>query len=339
MADVIRARPEFPTLFGKGTDRSTAKSLCERAVDLGLEFFKRKSAAQEHAIDEEGGCAFHASFAAFFHVVFHDGSFRSSGQAGIEFVAIEAQFSSRVFERRFVERALVVKHPVVHFPEFALVVSALTGLGSFLGFVVKAQRKVAENDAHFVAVFREDFFHDFATLTAVWALEVGKLDDGDFGVLGTFGWTGSGNLDLRRGQKNLDARATFDFFDDLTDGALPVLAGQTFDERVLHLLKGLRRELGREPRFVFLEKLARSLDGNFGHTFFDLLFDESLFAQACFLGLGLEHALADHVLERPFAQFKQLATCGFVELLERDALRADHGDDCLTGDSACDGTS
>ena len=86
----------------------------------------------------------------------------------------------------------------MHLPELSLILGAQRSLRGLGGVRVDREREVAEDDPHLVAVGLADLRQGRVDARAEGALEVGELDNGHRGVLGTLGRAVGGDLGARR---------------------------------------------------------------------------------------------------------------------------------------------
>ena len=107
---------------------------------------------EEAAVDEEGGRAGYADFLAVGHVFLDVGLVLAGRVALFEFVYVEAKLGRIFFKVRVIKILRGGEKFVVELPEFALLVSAISGFGCRGGAGVIPKGEVTEDDADFVAV-------------------------------------------------------------------------------------------------------------------------------------------------------------------------------------------
>lgn len=126
--------------------------LRELFVNNDFEGIEGLGSGEEPPIDEKCRSAGHADFLAVGHVFLHIGLELAGGIALFKLVQVQAQLGG-MLGKVFVGKGLLgTEYLVVKFPEFALLVGAVGGFGSWRCAVVHGQGEVTEDDADLVTV-------------------------------------------------------------------------------------------------------------------------------------------------------------------------------------------
>lgn len=158
--------------------------LLELLINDLLKPVRRRRPGNEAIIDDQGWCRVEAEFLSLFNVFFELGLKFTRIKALAEGLHLQPQFLGQVGQAVRRELFLAAEEEVLVLPEFALFRGAAGSEGCTFGPFVAGHGKIFENPLDAVLVCLPEFPYDLVIPSAGGALVVGKLDNGERGILG-----------------------------------------------------------------------------------------------------------------------------------------------------------
>jgi len=156
-----------------------ASLIRELGVDQAAEVLERHRTLDADAVDEECRCPIDVETFARIEIVLHVRGIGPASEALIELGNIEVGGGRELRQIVVTALELIAEKQVVVFPEFPLRQGTPGCLGGVHSVRVKPQREIAVRELDLAGILGYQLLQCRLGGGAVWALEVGKLHDGD----------------------------------------------------------------------------------------------------------------------------------------------------------------